>query len=268
MKLQLLGTGAAEGIPAYFPDCRVCRYARENGGKDVRSRPAALLDNLIKIDFGPDTWHQMQANDLDARYWSALLFTHSDDDHFSPREMQYFFYPFVDDERLAFTIYANADICNVLRTEYPEWPLDVVETHSFLPFQIGAYKVTPIKANHKLTEDSHNYIFEHNGKALLYATDTGIWHEETWEALQKFKLDGLVIECTEGVRPTDYDGHLDINECKKVVGRLRQMQVLGPGSRVVTTHHSHNGDATHEELEMLLKPFGIETGYDGYVLEI
>lgn len=268
MKIHLLGTGAADGIPSYYSDSRVSNYARQHGGKDVRTRSAAIIDGHLKIDMGPDTFHQLQSAGLTIRDWSALLFTHSDDDHFAPRELQYCLYPFCPEEYLGFPIYANAHICDRYREEYPEWPIELVETHSFQTFSHGEYQITPVKAFHKLSEDSQNHLIQHEGKTLFYATDTGIWREDTWAFLEGWKVDAMVLECTEGTAPTDYPEHLDVAECKEVVGRLRQMKVLGPDSRVVTTHHAHYGDCTHAELEAVLNPFGIEVGYDGMQFEI
>ena len=73
MKVKLLGTGAADGIPAFFADSRVCRHAREHGGKNIRTRAAAIVDDHLKLDLGPDSFHQMVANNLDTKEWSAIL---------------------------------------------------------------------------------------------------------------------------------------------------------------------------------------------------
>ena len=61
MKIQFLGTAAAEAAPAVFCACDHCRYAREKGGKEIRTRSGALIDGKIKIDFGPDSYaHSLQ----------------------------------------------------------------------------------------------------------------------------------------------------------------------------------------------------------------
>mgnify|MGYP003538011910 CR=1 FL=1 len=56
MKLQYLGTAAAEGIPAIFCDCENCRKSREAGGKNIRTRSQALIDDELLIDFPADTY--------------------------------------------------------------------------------------------------------------------------------------------------------------------------------------------------------------------
>jgi phosphoribosyl 1,2-cyclic phosphate phosphodiesterase len=268
MTIRLLGTGAAEGIPAFLSGTRVSEYARTHGGKDIRTRCAALIDGSLKIDLPPDTLHHIHRDRLDARDWTCLVFTHSHDDHFAIQELQYALYPFSNLEYLCWTIYGNAAVCSKIATAYPNWPMDVVEIRSFEPFSHGPYLVTPVKANHQEDEESLNLVIERDGKALIYATDTGVWAEETWEYLKRFRADALVIECTEGLASTAYWGHLDVPETIQVVERLRRDGILKDGSIVTTTHHSHNGPATHAELEAALNPHGILVGYDGMEFEV
>jgi phosphoribosyl 1,2-cyclic phosphate phosphodiesterase len=268
MEILLLGTGAAEGIPALYSNTRVSDYARQYGGRDIRTRSGALIDGSLKIDLPPETLHHIIRERLDARDWSALIFTHGDDDHFAVRELQYFLYPFSSEERMPFPIYGNDKICSKVRQHYPNWPIELFDTHSFQTFQHGDFKITPIRAYHNADEDSQNLLVERGDKSLLYATDTGIWQDETWEFLAGRSVNALVIECTEGLAANSYHGHLNLDECVSVVDRLREMKFLGPEARVVTTHHSHNGNATYGELCEALAPHRIEAGYDGLRIRI
>ena len=54
-KVTILGSAAAEGIPAMFCNCRVCVEAWKNGGKDIRLRMAYKFNEHVRVDFGPDT---------------------------------------------------------------------------------------------------------------------------------------------------------------------------------------------------------------------
>ena len=267
MKAILLGTGAADGIPAFYSGTRVSRHAREHRGKDVRSRCAAIVDDVLKIDLGPDTWYQLAREGHDARDWIAVLITHSDDDHFSIDELQYAVFPFNVMEFFGFPIYANQHVCRRIIERYPDWPFEVTVTKSFQPVEVAEYKVTPIEANHKRDEDSHNFIIEDGRSTFLYGTDTGYWFDTTWDYLKGIQLDCMVLECSEGFNPTPYNGHLDANEFLAVVDRLRRMGTIHDKTRIVTTHHSHNGEGTHQELSEFFSPHGIEVGYDGLTLE-
>ncbi|HVL38224.1 MAG TPA: MBL fold metallo-hydrolase [Fimbriimonadaceae bacterium] len=268
MKIRLLGTGAADGIPAFTMDSEVSRHARQVGGKEIRSRCGALIDDVLKLDLPPDTLAQCQRDRVDPGLWTGLVFSHSHDDHFAPREIQYFVYPFNEREFTPFTIYGNAAICSRLNEIYPEWPIELVETRSFQCFRHGDHSVTPIRANHKLDEDSHNLIVQGEGKTFLYGTDTGVWEEPTWAYLSDFRLDGLVLECTEGFHGTGYAGHLDIYSFFHVIDRLRKQGTVHDGTFIATTHHSALGQATHAQLESVLRPHGIEPGFDGMVIEL
>ena len=267
MNIRLLGTGAADGIPGFFADDMVSRYARDNGGKDVRTRSAAVVDGVLKIDLPPDTLIQLQRDRLDARDWTALLFTHSDDDHIAVDELQYAMIPFTELDYLPFTVFANRHVSDEIRTRYPEWPMEILETRSFEPFQHAGYTITPVKATHIEHEDCQNLIIQAEGKSLLYATDTGIWPEETFEFLRAFRFDALVIECTDGFNDSTYKGHLNVDGVLSVIARLRADGVVDDASRVVTTHHGHFGNARHCDLEQALLPHQIEPGYDGMVIE-
>ena len=58
MKIKFLGTAAAEGVPAIGCCCEVCKKARALGGRNIRSRSQALINNDLLIEFNPDTvWH-------------------------------------------------------------------------------------------------------------------------------------------------------------------------------------------------------------------
>jgi phosphoribosyl 1,2-cyclic phosphate phosphodiesterase len=267
MNIRLLGTGAADGIPGLYSNNRVSRYAREHGGMDRRTRSSALVDGLLKIDFPPDTLCQLQREGLDARDWSAILFTHSHEDHFAVGEIQYAMYPFTEFEQLPCTVLGNPTIGRILAQRYPEWPIDFVEMRSFCSYHHTSYLITPILARHQIDEECLNLIIQRDGKTLLYATDTGIWAEPTFQFLTDYRLDCLVIECTEGLQGSSYEGHLDIKGLGHVLERLRKAGTVDDGTRVVTTHHAHTGNATHHELREALAPLGAEPGFDGILVE-
>ncbi|MBN9501927.1 MAG: hypothetical protein BGO01_09375 [Armatimonadetes bacterium 55-13] len=267
MKIKLLGTGAADGIPAIFSSSEVCRKALEPGSKDCRTRAAALIDECIKIDLGPDTLGQIQRNGLDPTLWDAIVFTHSHEDHFTASEIQYSMYPFNSNEYTPFTIYSNPTVSSIIWTRYPDWPLDIVTTQVFETYQIGDYQLTPILAKHAEPEECHNLIFEKDGKRFGYMTDTGLWPEVTWEYLEATKLDAMVIECTDGLHDSGYDGHLALCELVPVIERLRLAGTLSQESPVFTTHHSHLG-GSHEELVAAMKPYAFQPGFDGLEFSI
>jgi phosphoribosyl 1,2-cyclic phosphate phosphodiesterase len=268
MKVLLMGTGGADGIPALYGNDRVSKFARANGGKDLRTRSAALVDSALKLDLGPDTLSQVHRFGVDPTEWSAVFFTHSDEDHMCLSEIQYGMFPFVDAEKLEYTIYGNEIVCQLIRHRYPEWPIDLIELKKYETVIHEAYQVTPVSATHKGDEDCHNFIVERDGRRLLYATDTGFYHDEVFDFLAGKEIHALVVECSDGFHKTPYVGHMDIEQCVTLVGRLRESRALGPDAQVFTTHHAAGGGAIHSELEAALGPWGIHAGYDGLSFEV
>ena len=74
-KIQILGSAAAEAIPAIFCNCRVCREAWKNGGKDMRLRAAYKLNDHVRIDFGPDSIAQEYRYQLHSENLKHLFIT-------------------------------------------------------------------------------------------------------------------------------------------------------------------------------------------------
>lgn len=268
MKILLLGTGGADGIPALYGNDRVSRYARENGGKDLRTRSAAIIDNHLKIDIGPDTLSQVHRFRLNPQDWSALFVTHSDDDHLCLSEIQYGMFPFVEEEKLEYTIYGNEVVCQLIRNRYPEWPIDLIELKKNVTVVHEAYQVTPIMAKHKGDEECHNFIVERDGRRILYATDTGYYQDEVFDFLAGKQIHAMVVECSDGFHKTPYVGHMDLVQCVDMVTRLRQSGALTTDAQVFTTHHAAGGDATHQELTEALAPYNIQPGFDGLSFEV
>jgi phosphoribosyl 1,2-cyclic phosphate phosphodiesterase len=265
LTIRLLGTGAADGIPGFYATDRVSRHARAHGGKDARTRSAALVDGVLKIDLPPDTLCQLHRDRLDARDWTALVFTHSHEDHFAVSEIQYALYPFTELEQLPFQIYGNETVRGIITDRYPDWPIDFITFRGFSPREVAGYKVTPLPAHHQPAEACFNLLIERD-RTLLYATDTGVWDEPTFEFLTSKRLDCLVIECTEGFRDSGYDGHLNLETLAGVLSRLRATGTVTPSTQVITTHHAATGNGTHAELEAALAPLGARPGFDGMVI--
>ena len=185
MIIKYLGTAASEAVPAPFCECDTCEYARRHGGRNIQTRAQAFIDGKVLLDFGPDTFmhtilHRFKLSDV-----AFCLITHPHEDHLSADELAY---------RLSYAAHMKNEhpfvICGVKAA------LDVVrkgiytaelekdglvvlkEIKPFEPFQMEGYRITALKADHG-TPDPVFYIIEKDGKALLYAHDTGLFPEET-----------------------------------------------------------------------------------------
>jgi len=269
VRITFTGTGAANGIPGYFQTDRVSEHARKHGGKDVRYRAGAVIDGILKIDWGPDTFACCERLGMRAAEWKHVFFTHSHDDHFAPREFQYLFPPFLPIEHHKPLVYGNAAIVEgfVGQFDHAE-ELERILIRSFVPIEVVGYRVTPIHAYHKLDEDSLNLIFEREQRSILYATDTGVYQEDTWEFLARRNLDCVILDCTDGMAPSEYWGHLSCEQLLSVAERMRAIGAAHDRTTFCSTHHGSAGGATHEELERFFAPHGVLVAFDGLTLEV
>jgi phosphoribosyl 1,2-cyclic phosphate phosphodiesterase len=269
MQLQLLGTGGADGVPSFFGSGELSDYAREHGGKDVRTRSGAVVDRILKIDFGPDTYAQAVAQGLNPSDWKWIVVTHTHYDHFDPGQLQYCLPPFVPDATSAPEVLGNNHVLQALARSCPDagaFALRRIE--SFVPLETGPDTVTPIAAYHQLDEDSVNLIIENARKRMLYATDTGVYQQPTWDFIAGKRFDCVVIEATDGFSSSDYWGHLSCEEVLGMITRMRDLGCVDASTKVLTTHHAASGVATHARLEHFFEPYGITVGYDGLSIAV
>ncbi len=82
MKIQLLGTGSADGWPNAFCTCASCGSARTSG--IVRGQTSALVDDRLLIDCGPEVPAAATRHGADLSNVRTLLVTHAHPDHVGP----------------------------------------------------------------------------------------------------------------------------------------------------------------------------------------
>ena len=88
MKFQYLGTAAAEGIPALLCGCEVCTRSRKLGGRAMRTRTQAIIDDKLLIDFPADTLLHTHIHNIDLLGVNNCLITHNHGDHLYVAELE------------------------------------------------------------------------------------------------------------------------------------------------------------------------------------
>ncbi len=233
MKIKYLGTAAAEGIPAMFCKCGNCNRARALGGKkyphalagtDRRENSHRLPCRLI---YARASLRNRFFSDI-----STLLITHVHEDHCYLSEMTNRRAGFAHiDGAPALTIYGSEDVYKDYAEHAGAFFLNVPKSgcnavnYSFIqvykPTEIEGYTVTALRAYHG-TAHPYIYLIEKDGKALLYAHDTDIFPDETWDYLEKsgVKLSYVSLDCTEGCKTVRYHGHMFIDRNLEARKRL------------------------------------------------
>ena len=151
MRITFLGTAAAEGYPALWCRCERCVTARARGGKNLRYRASALVNDDLLIDPGPDVLASAIRLGLDLAPVQACLVTHPHTDHL---EASTFFWRrkgFVATGLPELAVYASgASIDRMLRLERREIDPAAIRIQ---PHRIGAFQRLAISTGGELPGD-------------------------------------------------------------------------------------------------------------------
>ena len=274
MDVLFLGTGASEGIPGVFCDCRICQNARKKGGKEVRLRTSVLVDNRMMIDVSPDLIPCTHKYKLKLNGLEYLLITHSHSDHLNAEDLGSRKWFWCDKAPATLNVYGNEVPVNMVKAKLEEYRTDHTATYQTVqdrvPFKLGEYTITPFAVEHMLNENCFTYLIEKDGKTYFHGTDSGEILESTFEYLEKNKIhiDVYAIDCTYTFLTTNYGGHMNLLQNAKMKDRLEKIGAFDKNSRMIATHIAMAGQATHKELVKEAKKFGIEVAYDGMRVKI
>ncbi len=276
MKIKFLGTAAAEAVPAPFCECDVCEYARKYRGKNIRTRSQSLVDEKILIDFCADTIMHTINENIKLCNLSACIVTHPHSDHLYPGDLfcRVGGVAHMKEEK-PFVMYGMKETIDTLyeKSEYTEYlikegTLILTEINEFVTFEVDGYKITPLKADHS-TKEPVIYIIEKDGKSLLYAMDTGVLPEETFEYLEKINtvFDLVVYDCTNVLLESDNVRHMGLTGNVIVRDRLLQMGRINEKTIHILNHFSHNGLAGYDDFVPIADEKGFIVAFDGMEME-
>lgn len=272
MKITWLGTAAAEGMPAVFCNCEYCREARRLGGKNIRTRSQALINDDLLIDFPADTYSHFLQNNIEGDKIRTLLITHSHQDHFYPAEFHMRSSWYAHDMRAPeLKVYCGEG--TYAKACYLNGRGKNVEFEKVAPFQsffFDDYTVTALPARHADGDGALFYIIQAE-KTILYAHDTGYFFEEVFDFIREksYRFDLVSIDCTNVDIPISDEGsHMGIPNIERALARLTEMGAVDENTIKVINHFSHNANPLQHVLEERVKAKGWLVSYDGFAQEI
>ena len=281
MKLQYLGTAAAERIPAMFCSCEACKRALAAGGRNIMSRAQALVNDDLLIDFSGDTYLNFMRVGKTLTEVEYLLITHAHEDHFTFED---FFSRFdgiaynVKTEKLK--VYLSSVAYSIMKRCIKERGVneerlykrfEFTEVLPYAPFTVGEYVVTALPARHASEGEAFIYLIERDGKTIFYGNDTGYFSEEIDEYLagQGKKIDLLSLDCTKCDKEFDYYTHMSMSEGRRIADRFVNKGLLNEGAKLYFTHFSHNSGMIYDDMkDVAMEKYGFLLAYDGLTLEL
>ena len=276
MEFRYLGTAAAEGIPAYFCGCDNCKRARLIGGRAVRTRPQAIVDGKLLIDFGADTLTHFQRFGIDSTNIKSCIITHSHSDHFYPADLEMILPGFAQAPRgWSIDFFGSKAVGEMGAVAFEKLKkcgrATFTEVRAYEPFTTLGYTITPLTGLHDPKSGPLIYIISDGGRTILYAHDTNFFPYEVWEFLAKMKprFDMVSLDCCNALTPMDYVGHMSIIENTEIRRRFLEEGFADEKTRFISNHFSHNGASS--VYDDFLKPAGergLEVSYDGMIVEL
>lgn len=273
MKLTYYGTAAGEAWPGVFCHCEFCEEARRLGGKNIRTRSQALVNEDLLIDMPADNYMHTLNYGLDLSKVKNLIVTHSHADHFYASDLELVREPYAHDRKFDLHVYGNENVLEKIKLLVPGGNGNLRYTSArAIPFETIAfedYEVTPLLANHDKREECLFYLIRQNGKSILYAHDTGAFPDATMKYLieNKIQCDLISLDCTAGSEK-DGEYHMGLEDAVAEKNCLIQFGVAKKSSIWVVNHFSHNGYWLYERMEQEAAKYGFVTSYDGLSLEI
>lgn len=281
--MRFLGTCAADGMPDPFCDCPICQDARKNPAH-VRMRSSFLLDEKNLVDCGPDFNASCAKFGLDLTPLENIFITHTHDDHMcfsnsgllsmsvtrNKVPVDVFLseagYDLIMRLRAALgDAFGNFDAVNCL----DKGLIRLHPVKTFVPFERGGYKIMAVETTHRASkwETAINYLFEKDGKKLLYACDTGYYPPQSLEALRGAQIDILVMESTWGSRTdTSTASHLNCEAFVKMLEIFLAEGIIRPDTAVYATHINHKHTLNHDGMQAWYdanSPMKVTVAFDG-----
>jgi phosphoribosyl 1,2-cyclic phosphodiesterase len=284
MQITFLGTSAANAYPEAFCRCDNCEGARALGGTSLRKRSAALVNDDLLLDLGPDVMVAAQIHGRPLTGVRYCLQTHAHADHFDPSHLlsRSPGYGVVGAPLLHLyasrgTLEAAARLlerdCAPQGLFHPEvgerLNLELHPVEALRPFTAGPYRVIAFPAVHDPVVEPLLYAISDGERSLFYGTDTAALPEEWWSALHAsgLRFDLVVLDHTYGPDEPGSD-HLSAHQVAEHAARMRKEGLLADDARVLATHIAHEGNPVHPKLAEFAARHGYEVAYDGLTITL
>jgi phosphoribosyl 1,2-cyclic phosphate phosphodiesterase len=225
MKLRILGTGDAAGVPVHGCNCPACAAARDDAA--LMRRPCSAL-----LECGGRRWLiDAGLMDLVERFPDSLLdgilLTHFHVDH-----VQGLF-------RLRWgvgdplPVYCPTDSEGCADLYKHPGILRFIPVHKFEPLQLGGITVTPLPLIH--SKPTLGYCFEADGQRIAYLTDTRGLPPRSLEFLCRWRPQQMIIDTRNPPSGPTTGHHNDLDDT------LALHRQIAPGQTWIT-HLGHEMD--------------------------
>lgn len=218
MKLQFLGTGAADWSPK----------KPETG--EHRWLSSALINDDLLIDPGPSVPDAIKRYNIDVKKIKYIIITHRHGDHFN-------------EETLKMLCDSGAEL---------------VDFSAGDENKVGKYQIKALSANHPTCVPTVHFLIDDGEKRMFYGLDGAWLLMPEVDAIKESRVDLAVLDATIGNRPGDYRifEHNNLKmviEMKETLSKYVDRFVISHMAR--TLHDPHDILSAQMEKEGILTAF-------------
>lgn len=276
MKIKYYGTGAGYGIPELFCNCSVCEYARKHGGKNIRTRSLAVLDDCIAIDLSVDAFHHNAFSGLNMKNIHHILITHNHHDHFFTPDIFTRAKNMLQPAKIYITKESGKELSEIVKRFNEDFTTGAKDPEKFTkvemhtievkkPIKIMQYTVVPLKARHADNLNAVMFVISHASKNMLWAHDTGLFLDDTVEWIKNSGIvfDFVSLDCTLKRGEQITQSHMDLDWCLQMANLLRSNGNADENTKFVISHIGHLVEKNHDQLVEEAKEVGMTVAFDG-----
>ena len=252
LSIRFLGTGAAD-------------WKKRDSRGEYRRLTSLLLNRKVLVDFTPSNREMMPSECRP----SAILYTHSHDDHYNPAAAVSLGISrvYVHESWHCGAVAEFRKASEQMKTQMPEvLPLVIGKA-----VEVDGMMFTPLPANHvtdRPGELTIMYLIENaGGVRLLYATDTAGIPARALQIIGEKPISALIMEATIGLGHDDdyriftHSSVAMVAQTARVLAKTRRY-VPVTGRPVFLTHMARTLHGTQKELDASL-PKPLCAAYDG-----
>ena len=255
MELVFLGTGAGNGVPEFYCNCRVCKEAWGNP-RCRRTRCAVALcgEGNLLFDAPPELSSQLlreQLNRID-----CFFLTHAHHDHCAALGDLELYARFHCKNRLSAVMSPETLVeLENRQGSVDEW-MDVVPIQPGETLQRSGVSITAVEVTH--SPGTLGYLIGTKAVRTAYLPDTGPLPNHTMDLLTG--IDNLILDATFWKENWFPGEHLEFAQT------VQTGRELGVGMLYLTHLSMHYGKpVTSREIESAIEPYGatVRLAYDG-----
>ncbi|MBQ8428768.1 MAG: MBL fold metallo-hydrolase [Clostridia bacterium] len=255
-EFTFLGTSAADFSLLRTTNCH------DRFDKNARRASCILLNDSFLIDCGMHVLDSLRIAKKDISKISDVFITHFHADHFIQNHVE----AIAEGKTTPLRLWCRED------AQLPEIKnVEVIKMNEGESYHLAhAINVKAVYANHEESSFPQHYIFELNGKKVMYATD-GAWiSNRAFLCLRKAKLDVLVIDATCGDYMNDYRlaEHNSLPMLRMMMPFLKAAEIIHNETKIYLTHLAPSLHKPHDETQALVKDDGFIVAYDGMTFSV